>query len=192
MLITSCNNSIKFAISIFPEMRIVLIFCLVFLTSCHSKKAGVHYPVIPEDKFVKLLVDYHLAEGVSYSEYYRQKTKNRKQMNVNDTILKNYGYTRAIFDNSVLYYSDDPEKFDAIYDKVIAILSRMQAQVQQRMVKKQAIEQKNFEIKHAEELKQKQFRIYIDKAKEQQEYVKRKIEELKRTKKKQIKFTKFK
>jgi len=173
-------------------MRTIFLVFLVFLISCHSKKTEGNYTIIPEDKFVKLLIDYHLAQGVSYSEFYRQKTMNRAKMNVNDTILKNYGYTRAIFDSSVSYYSNNPEKFDDMYDEVIAILSKMQAQVQQRMVKKQAEEQRKFEKRRAEEQKLKQLRIYIDKAEEQQNYVKTKIEEHKKAGKKQLKFHKLK
>jgi hypothetical protein len=126
-------------------MRIIFLACIVLLVSCHFKNKEAKYPVIPEKKFEKLLIDYHLAEGITYSEYYRVKTKNHKIMNVNDSVLKSYGYSRAIFDSTVSYYSDNPEKFDAIYDKVIAQLSRIQAEVQQKMAKKQAIEEKKLE-----------------------------------------------
>jgi hypothetical protein len=134
-----------------PAMRITFLICLILLVSCNFKNKEAKYPVIPEDKFEKLLVDYHLAEGVSYSEYYRLKTKNRKHMNVTDSVLKSYGYSRAVFDSTVSYYSDNPEKFDAVYDKVIAKLSRMQAEVQQKMAKKQAIIEKRLEKERAAE-----------------------------------------
>ena len=132
-------------------MRFILMACLVFLVSCHFKNKNTKNLVIPEDKFENLLVDYHLAEGVSYSEYYRLKAKNHKNMNLTDSVLKSYGYSRAVFDSTVSFYSDNPEKFDAIYDKVIAKLSKMQAEVQQKMAKKQAIIEKRLEKERAAE-----------------------------------------
>jgi hypothetical protein len=129
----------------------IFIICLVCLVSCKFKKNEADYPVIPEDKFITLLVDYHLAEGISFSEYYRLKTKNFKHMNINDSVLKSNGYTKAIFDSSVSFYSAKPEKYDVIYDKVIAKLSRMQAEIQQRMAIKEAAEQKKLKKKQEEE-----------------------------------------
>jgi hypothetical protein len=112
----------------------------------------LHHQIIPEDKFVSLLVDYHLSVAVSYSDFYRQKTRNFKQMNINDTVLKNYGYTKAIFDSSVSFYSGNPERYDAIYDKVIATLSRMQAEIQQKMAKREAEVQKKLKKIRDEEI----------------------------------------
>ena len=133
-------------------MRLIFLTCLVLVISCHQKKKELNYQIIPEDKFVSLLVDYHLAVAVSYSEFYKEKTRNFKQMNINDTVLKSYGYTRALFDSSVSFYSGHPERYDAIYDKVIAKLSRMQAEIQQKMAKKEAEEQKKLRKKRDEEL----------------------------------------
>jgi hypothetical protein len=136
--------------------KIVFFIFLISVFSCHLKKKGNNYPVIPEERFINLLVDYHLAEGVSNSEYYRLKTKNRKYMNVNDSVLKSYGYSRALFDSSISFYSGDPDKYDQIYDKVIARLNRMEAEIEQKMAKKASLERKKLEKAQAEEKKQKE------------------------------------
>jgi hypothetical protein len=134
-------------------MRLIILTLLVLLSSCHHNKKDLNSIIIPEDKFINLLVDYHLAVSVSYSDYYRQKTKNINQMNINDTVLKSYGYTKANFDSSVSFYSGNPEKFDAIYDKVIARLSRMQAEIQQKIAKRAAEDQKKEAKKLVEQKK---------------------------------------
>ena len=150
------------------KKRFILLGCCLFILSCHFKKEK-NYPIIPKDDFIKVLVDYHLASGVSYSELYREKMKGLKQMNVNDTVLKSYGYSRAVFDSTISYYCAYPEKFDDIYDQVIDKLSIMQAKVQQRIVKAQAIEQKNAK-KREEELK----KLSLKKAAEKQDSIKKK------------------
>jgi len=117
-------------------MKKLLFFCfLILLVSCHSKKNEAKLKIIPEDKFIKVLIDYHLAEGVSSTQLFHKRYNNCKAFNITDSVLHRYGYTKANFDSTVSFYSDDPEKFDAIYDKVIASLSRIQAEVQKKMAK---------------------------------------------------------
>lgn len=117
-------------------MRIyIFLFLFAFVIACNNKKE-IQKPVIPENRFISLLVDYHLAQGISNSSFVRQKLRDYKEIAFTDSIIKQHGYTRAIFDNTVLYYSKYPDKFDALYDKVITALSRMQAELQEKQAKK--------------------------------------------------------
>ncbi len=68
--------------------------------------------------------------------------KSFNKFTVSDSILKYHGYTRAIFDSSVSFYASEPEKFDIMYDKVITELSRLQAKIQQKIVKEKEIKNK--------------------------------------------------
>jgi len=123
-------------------MRNFILCLLILFSACHSKKKEVSYQIIPEDKFVKLLIDYHLAAGVANSDFVRTKMKSFNKFTVSDSILKYHGYTRAIFDSSVSFYASEPEKFDIMYDKVITELSRLQAKIQQKIVKEKEIKNK--------------------------------------------------
>jgi len=120
-----------------------IIFCLLILFSaCHSKKKEISKQIIPEDKFVKLLIDYHLASGVVNSDFVRSKWRGYERLTISDSVIKYHGYTKAIFDSSISYYSSNPEQYDAMYDKVITELSRMQAKIQQKMAKEKEINNK--------------------------------------------------
>ena len=123
-------------------MKNILLCLLVLFSACHSKKKEMPFQIIPEDKFVKLLIDYHLSTGVANSDFVRSKLKGYDKLTVSDSVLKYHGYTKAIFDSSVSFYASEPEKFDVMYDKVITELSRMQAKVQQKIAKEKEIKKK--------------------------------------------------
>jgi hypothetical protein len=103
---------------------------ILVLVSCHPKKKQKEALLIPEDKFVKILVDYHMAEAVQASTLFINKTKTINSINLCDTLLKKYRYNRAILDSTISYYSADPEKFDMLYEKVITELNKRQAKLQ--------------------------------------------------------------
>jgi hypothetical protein len=116
-------------------MRNIILSLLIIFSACHSNKKETTYQIIPESKFVKLLIDYHLATGVSNSDFVRSKWKGYEKFTVSDSVLKYHGYTKAIFDSSVSFYASEPDKFDVMYDKVITELSRMQAKIQEKMAR---------------------------------------------------------
>lgn len=116
-------------------MRYFLYFILIFLFACYQGKKEKSYPLIPEDRFIQLLADYHLAQGIAGTYTFIKKTKNIKKLTITDSVIVKYGYNKAIFDSTISFYAADPDKLDALYDKVITKLSRMQAEVQERMVK---------------------------------------------------------
>lgn len=81
-------------------------------------------------------MNYHLSEGISNSHYFVTKILKIKAINLQDSLLKQYGYNKAIFDSSVAYYSADPEKYDLLYEKAITELSKMLAAEQKAEKKK--------------------------------------------------------
>ncbi len=121
-------------------MRIILLcFLTIFLSICSKKaeKKEIKYPVIPEKKFIKILINYHLSEGIRSTSFYRDKMKYEEKVDVTDSVIKSYGYKRAVFDSTISYYCGDPEKFDNLYNKIITELSRMEAKEQEISAKKQ-------------------------------------------------------
>jgi hypothetical protein len=105
------------------------------LLSCSLKKKEPQPKIIPEAKFVAILVDYHLAQGLSSSYLLRQKLKNYKTLSLTDSVLAANGCTRTIFDSTISYYSKDVDKFGHIYDKVLNELNKMQAKAKDKGVK---------------------------------------------------------
>jgi hypothetical protein len=121
------------------------LYVLVFLIiSCKAKKK--EYTVIPPDRFVNLLMDYHLANAIVYTKVFTARTKDIKTINIKDSVIRSHGYTKAIFDSTVSYYTNEPEKYDDIYDSVITRLSRNQAILQAELAILAEKERKKMEI----------------------------------------------
>ena len=127
-------------------MRYLLLSLLIITVSCHTKSKKS--PIIPQERFISLLMDYHLANAISYTHVFDEKTAKYKEYNIKDSVLKNHGYTRADFDSTVAYYATVPDKFEIIYDSVITRLSRMQANVQKGISEKTERERKKSELLH--------------------------------------------
>jgi hypothetical protein len=120
-------------------MKYVPIIILMLICACKHGKVGKPISLIPEDKFIILLADFHLAQGISSTSTFIHKTKDIKQLSVTDSVIVKYGYNKSIFDSTLSWYAADPDKFEVIYDKVITRLSRMQAEVQEKMAKRNEI-----------------------------------------------------
>jgi len=115
-------------------MKFILFACLLCIVSCKSVgKKDV--PIIPEKKLISLLVDFHLAQAITYTDIYRKKTINIREISLKDSIIKNHGYTKAIFDSTISFYSASPVIFEKLYDKVIDQLNLKFAETQQRNAK---------------------------------------------------------
>jgi hypothetical protein len=136
-------------------MKHVLYPLLLLFFACKQGKMEKPFSIIPEDKLVILLADYHLAQGIASTNTFIQKTKSIKQLSVTDSIIIKYGYNKAIFDSTISWYSDDPDRFEIIYDKVITRLSRMQAEVQEKIARINEINNKDTSIKKIEKSKPK-------------------------------------
>ena len=112
-------------------MRFILLACLLCMLSCKTK-VKTEVQVIPEKRLVSLLVDYHLANAISFTDLYRKKTKTIRDISIKDSVIMHYGYTRAIFDSTISIYSGNPAKFEKMYDKVIDELNLRLAKTQQQ------------------------------------------------------------
>ena len=135
------------------SMRFILLACLLCMFSCKIREKK-EVPLIPEKKLVSLLVDFHLATAISYTDLYRKKTKTFGVVSLKDSVIKHHGYTKAIFDSTISFYSGSPAKFEKMYDKVIDELNLRLAKTQQH--NKNLLEnneiQRNINILYAKDL----------------------------------------
>ncbi len=103
----------------------VLLFALLLVACKGEEKQQVKLP-IPEDQLVKVLVDVHLAEVAGQSllgperdsleaVYYHQ-------------IFRIHRVDSAAFFQSVDLLLDEPELAKEVYDKVLEVLAKMEAE----------------------------------------------------------------
>ena len=93
------------------------------LCSCSSDK--VPEGVIPEDTMVPILAEMHLANAYFSVEYTDDSLAYSQAVNYTQKqVLDKYGITFKQFGKTIAYYTDNPEKFKGIYEKVIQQLDK--------------------------------------------------------------------
>jgi hypothetical protein len=110
-----------------------LCLLLFILNGCNPNRSK--YKVIPKKDFIKILVKWHLAEGIASSYFFRDSFKYIKKINLPDSVIVQYGYTRAVFDSTISYYTTYPKDYDAIYDQVINELNKIKTQIEKSQKK---------------------------------------------------------
>jgi len=113
--------------------RIVLILLLVVIVlSCN--RTSRHY-IIPQKKFVNVLVDIHLADGMAENNMRHDAAFLLDSASLYGSVFQKYGVTRAEFDSTMYYYSEHPDDFQKLYNKVTAKLKRMEDDLKMQMEK---------------------------------------------------------
>jgi len=110
------------------------------LTSCyHEVENKVEIPkrLLTEDSLVIVLTEVQLAEGaITYTRISHKKVKNDKEKYY-AYIYRKYNLTPELVKENIDYYNSDPERMIAIYDKVLARLSELQAVLSVELKKKE-------------------------------------------------------
>jgi len=98
----------------------ISIFLLLLSFSCQEKKETKF--LISEDKMVDVLYDLHLADGVLNSTELPYSDSILRPENYYANILKKYNIDRPTFDSALQQYTENPQIYLKVYDKVIGKL----------------------------------------------------------------------
>ncbi|HEY9122858.1 MAG TPA: DUF4296 domain-containing protein [Bacteroidales bacterium] len=109
---------------------LTLAIILVLVISCGQRKTAVPASIIPEERMVTILTDYHLAQSLNTNYRVRNEMLKNMPVRLSDSVLKANGVTKAQLDSSLTYYATDLERFEKIYDEVLNRLNKMQAKLQ--------------------------------------------------------------
>lgn len=96
-------------------MRIYWIFTFsaLILFGCNKEEK----PPIEKDKFIKILVDIHLAEAAMQEMASMQRDSTGKKYY--SKIFELHKVPESDFNRTLVYYKKDPEKMDALYKDVL-------------------------------------------------------------------------
>ena len=97
---------------------------LLLLIACGGKKY-----IIPPNKFVDVLVDIHLADGMAIKSVGYSSTHTLDSASLYEAVFNKHGVNRAMFDSTMSYYSHQPEDFNKLYNKVLARIKIMDAEL---------------------------------------------------------------
>lgn len=97
------------------------------MVSCGEKKSDIlpDY-VLPKEKYIKLIVDFSLAESAANLNIKGTPVQKVDSVYHFDPLKEN-GISQSQYDTTVWYYSRHPEQYKEIYEEVLKILSEMEA-----------------------------------------------------------------
>jgi hypothetical protein len=109
-------------------------YCLLILTAILAMACshGRYGEIIPPKKFVNVLVDVHLADGIAVENMSVSNAARLDSASLYGSVFKKYGVTRTMFDSTMSYYSEHPDDFQKVYNKVTARLKRMEDELNAR------------------------------------------------------------
>ena len=117
---------------------LLLIAALVFLNCSGSSRK-----LIPENKFVRLLADIHLADGIGVDNMSNSASAFAlDSASLYGSVLDKYSVTWTQFDNTMAFYSSHPDDCSRMYNKVIARLKVMEEELNQQEEKKEEVRSK--------------------------------------------------
>jgi len=116
----------------------ILVIVLLVTVSCGQNI------IISKDEMVPILVKIYLTDASIMSSDYRNKFYEKDSIEYYAPIIESFGYTSAQFDSSLKYYNRTPSDLDAIYDKVVFELSKLETELTKDTKEKQdSIESEN-------------------------------------------------
>lgn len=118
-------------------MKFVLILLLpviIFSCSSNSDATKVDYPknIIDSLTFTNILTDMHIADGAAKFQVLSDNRRVTVKYSQNLGVLQNYKVSKAIFDSTLVFYSNNPSLYDRVYARVLDNLSEKQAQLNKK------------------------------------------------------------
>ena len=123
----------------------ILLFMVIVtsMTSCFNTSVQKPDKLIPKDKFVKMMVDIYLMQGVNINplnlkdikkDTSKIGLKNLKVINkISSTdlyysVLKKYSVADTVFVRSLIYYSSIPKEYEKMHVQIMDILNESELQ----------------------------------------------------------------
>ncbi|MDQ3047033.1 MAG: DUF4296 domain-containing protein [Bacteroidota bacterium] len=109
--------------------RIVALLLILLMVSCGEKKsAKIPDSVLPMEKMAEVLVDIHLLEAAMNLNI-NPVTAPTMNIKTGSDVFKKNNITKAMYDESMDFYSLHPELLNSVYEVVLNDLSKKQAEV---------------------------------------------------------------
>jgi len=98
------------------------------MSSCYNTTIPKPDNLIGKDKFVKMMVDVYLVQGLNKTP---QDIKGLQKVTSTDlyySVLKKYGVVDTVFIRSLIYYSSFPKEYEKMHVQIMDILNESELQ----------------------------------------------------------------
>lgn len=111
-----------------------IIICLVsavfafFAVGCEKEQKPGN--ILPEDKFIEVIKDMHLADAIISEKGYKESRLDSGSYY--NSVFKKHNISRREFDENLKYYANHPKQLSAMYEKVIVQLLKQQEKLESK------------------------------------------------------------
>jgi len=107
---------------------VLLAAILSGLSSCYSTSIKKPDELIKKDKFVKIMVDIYLIQGINIDQNTDSIHKKLTQTDLYFSVLKKYDVPDTVFIRSLIYYTSFPKDYEKMHLQMMDILKESELQ----------------------------------------------------------------
>jgi hypothetical protein len=98
------------------------------LSSCYNTSIDKPAKLIKKDKFVKMMVDIYLIQGINPDQKIDTIHKKLTQTDLYFSVLKKYDVPDTVFIRSLIYYSSFPKEYEKMHVQIMDFLKEAELQ----------------------------------------------------------------
>ena len=112
------------------QLIVILLFAGILsgLSSCYNTTVPKPDKLIPKDKFVKMMIDVYLVQGITIGPDTSKLLKNVTQTDLYFSVLNKYSVADSVFIRSLIYYSSFPREFEKMHIQIMNNLNESELQ----------------------------------------------------------------
>ena len=109
----------------------ILLFMVfvTLMTSCYNTTLPKPDNLISKDKFVKMMVDVYLVQGIENSMPNVNEFKKVTQTDLYYSVLKKHSVADTVFIRSLIYYSSFPKEYEKMHVQIMDIMNESELQL---------------------------------------------------------------
>jgi len=112
------------------QFIVILLFAAMLsgLSSCYNTSIEKPDKLIKKDKFVKMMVDIYLVQGIHIDLKVDSIRKKLTQTDLYYSVLKKYDVPDTVFIRSLIYYSSYPKEYEKMHIQIMDQLKEAELQ----------------------------------------------------------------
>jgi hypothetical protein len=99
------------------------------MNSCYNTTLPKPEKLIPKDKFLKMMVDIYLVQGIDKTPQDIKELGKLTQTDLYYSVLKKYSVADTVFVRSLIYYSSSPKEYEKMHVQIMDILNASELQL---------------------------------------------------------------
>lgn len=107
---------------------VLFVFFTFGLTGCFNASIPKPDELISKDKFIEMMVDIYMIQGMQITPMEAGKMKEVKQNDLYHSVLRKHAVADTVFVRSLIYYSSHPKEYEKMHVQILDILNESELQ----------------------------------------------------------------